>query len=283
MLLFKLNKIKYLVVVGLLALNPFGSLSHAKVADACVEALRRDPADVTDRPESLRAHLSHSSIWKIRERLLERDPVSWKKILLERYGKYLPRYVHDPVQYGRLQSRINKAVKGKASELGELQIAEKYLSDPNVRFVEWVREGTSKTPDFIVHYVDGGGKLVEVKTRCKDELPSSGYLLSRMREADEQIGVYKIAAPATQFMRAEVEFVFYASHSTGWDVLLFQELAEKAIAHLTDRENLTRVTLNLNNRPIYRAIRVLSELESVGVEHHGVWIRKLSRHAKRLR
>lgn len=243
--------------------------AQAELSDACREALLRGGADLTDRIESQRSHFSHESIWAVRERLLMSDPAAWHAEVKARYGIFIHLYKFDQVQEGRFKSRMNGAFRGDASELGELQIAEKYLLDPNVEYVKWIREVKNKTPDFIVHYADGGAKLVEVKTRCRDSLPPGKHLSSRMRDADEQVADFKVINPQYRNLRTEVEFVFFLPDGAPYPQVKLQSLSDEALKALKVRDHLTRVTLHINNHPFYRAARTLKDGAS---EEHGVWL-----------
>lgn len=227
----------------------------------CLQALQK--ADPTDSHESLASHFSHESVWKVRDRLWtalsawqRRRPEftrPWQNYLQKRYGRFFDRYAEHPEQWMSLQDRIDAAGRGAFAELGELQIAEKYLADPQVRTVEFIPQSQVdglKSPDLHVFFVNGDTKFVEVKTRTPGELPDFVLLSIRLEAAEAQVASYKDAYPKFRNSRADVEVVHHYPELHQ----LTREQIQRVIVDIAefwfeDTEVLTRLILHFNGRP----------------------------------
>lgn len=250
---------------------PFAPLGQAHIPLACLSALEtRDPSD---NDASRRSHLSHESVWKIRSQLLfqvnrapflERDAmqswatVEWRNYLMGRYLPLMPRFHGDLRQQEQMIKRIADAGDWNFAELGELEVAEKYLFDPAVADVIWIpRTETDQAPDLRVYYKDGSVKLVEVKTRIPLRYFNLKNVIDRIATANMQIGNYKRLHPEFESAHAEVSLVFAPSNRKLRRLRFlnhFFELVAKDFNRYA--AHLTQVTVSIHNQPFVQISRV---------------------------
>lgn len=250
------------LVLGLaIALNCAGALAQPDAR--CIEALQT--SDPTDSALSQASHFSHESVWAVRDLLWSalpsrerRKPLAvqpWREYLQKRYGRFLEHYADDPLQLMSLQYRIDAAAGGMFSELGELQIAEMYLLDPEVRTVEFIPEldvTKKRTPDLRVYFRRGGSKLVEVKSRNPGNLPNLEHVAERVARADTQIQIYKDSQQDLHAVRGDIEIVYHYPHALDFTNDEKADLIAITEGEFSKSVSLARMTIHLNNRPFLR-------------------------------
>lgn len=254
----------------------FAAPSWAEPDAHCLKALLKK--DLTDGTPSLRSHFTHTSVWADRERIagpvnwsgpsIRREKAlspAWERYIAERFGVLEAAFSEDLEQWQEFNGRIVGASRGIPSELAELQIAEKYLRDPEVLRVEFIpvpQERPIKTPDLLVYFRRGGAKIVEVKLLVQwQDLPAL------LQKADAQLKSYKSNYSHLAALRSDLELIDVRS---GVESLAQERLAQlKLLAEqaFAPTRHLTRMTIHQENRPLLRVTHAQEE-RGWGVQSH---------------